>query len=213
MRGAEKSILVSEGGINFQSVGIDSLFSPRSFVGRETHPRYFGFTDEPPYVGRRDHMTARSDYNSNDNGLKDVLDLIAKRLDNLDHRKYIPSPSEDDSHAGIAASSVANAAALAATRAAASVDTASKSAIAAAAACQSAVFATMKLTSIQKNTTGMITASLNTTGINTANINNAGMITAGINTVGIITAGIHRRHANRRHDHRRHDYRTLPSNT
>jgi len=107
-------------------------------------------------------------------GLRYVLDLIAKRLDNLKHRKYFPSHSEIDSHAAIAASSVTNSAALAATRAAESANTASKSAIAAAAACQSAFAATMKLTSLQKNT-----AVKNTAGMTTAGINTAGMITAG----------------------------------
>jgi len=195
---AEKSKLVSEGGINSQSVGNDSPFSPRSFLDRIISPKYFGFTDEPPYVGRRDHMTARSDYNSNDSCLRDVLELITKRLDNLEHRKYFPSLSEVDNHARIAASSVANSAALAATRAASSADTASKSVTAAAAACQSAVAATIKLTSRQKNTAcmniaGIITADMNTTGMKTAGIitagiNTAGMTTAGINSAGIITA-------------------------
>jgi len=134
-------------------------------------------------------MTARK-YNSNDSGLRDVLDLIAKKLDNIEHRKYFPSLSEVDSHAGIAASSVENSAALAATRAAENADTASKSAIAAAAACQSAFAATMKLASLQKNSAGMTTTGRNTAGINTTGMSTAGVTTAGINITGMTTAGI-----------------------
>jgi len=139
---------VSEGEMCSQSFGIDSPVSPRPFVDKETHPRYFGLTDEIPYIGRYDHIPARSVYISSDSGMKDVLDLIAKRFDTLDHRKYFPCPIEVEKPAKITAGSDENSAALAATRAAASTDTASKSAIASAPACQSTVAATMKLSAL-----------------------------------------------------------------
>jgi len=106
------------------------------------------FTDDSPYAGRYDRIPARND-SGDDSKLRDVLELIAKRLDNLENKGYFPSPEFEHS-AGINAGSEVCSAALAAARAAASADTASKSAIAAAAECQSAFAATMRLTKIQK---------------------------------------------------------------
>jgi len=95
-----------------------------------------------------------------------VLDFIAKRHDNLEHRIYL-SPEFKNS-VRINAGREARSAALAATRTATSADTASKSAIAAAAACQFVVAATMKLTSSQrenpckKNASSVSTVSIST---------------------------------------------------
>jgi len=63
-------------------VEIGPPFFPRFFVGRETHPSYVESTDDTPCAGRYERIPARNDA-GDDSKLRDVLELIAKRLDNL----------------------------------------------------------------------------------------------------------------------------------
>jgi len=88
------STLVSEAVGLSRSVGIGSTFLPRFFVGRETYPSYVESTDDsPPCAGRYvDRQPVRNnESSSDDNKLRDVLELIAKRLDNLENKIYFPS--------------------------------------------------------------------------------------------------------------------------
>jgi len=62
----------------------------RFFVGRKTHPSYVEFTDDSPYAGLYDRIPARND-SGEDSKLRDVLELIAKRLDNLKNKIYFKS--------------------------------------------------------------------------------------------------------------------------
>jgi len=87
-----------------------------------------------------------------------VLKLIAKRLDNLENKRYFLSPEFEHISRNNADKEVSSAT-LAATRAAASADTASKAAISAATACKSAVAENMRLTAIQRESACMPTAS------------------------------------------------------
>jgi len=95
-------------------------------------------------------MPARND-SSDDNALKDVLELIAMRLDNLESKRYFPSPEFEHSVRTKADKEI-NAAAFIVTQAAKSADNASKSAIAAAVAGKSVMADTMKLTAMQRET-------------------------------------------------------------
>jgi len=92
-----------------------------------------------------------------DSALKDVVELIAKRLDNLENKIYFPSLKFEHSEK-IRSDREINAAALRVAKAAKSADNASKSAISAAAGCKSAVADTMKLTAMQRKTVSMLEA-------------------------------------------------------
>jgi len=81
-----------------------------------------------------------------------MLELIAKRLDNLESKKYFPSP-ECEQKLRIKADREISAAACVVAQAAESADKASKSAIAAAAACKSVMADTIKFTAMQRETT------------------------------------------------------------
>jgi len=138
-------------------VGIGPPFLSRFFVGRETHPSYDESTDDSPYAGHYDCIPARND-SGDDSKLSDVLELIAKRLDNLENKRYFPSPKFEHI-VKINSDKEVISAEMAATRAAASADTASKAAIAATAACNSAIAKNMRLSAIQRERARMTTAS------------------------------------------------------
>jgi len=92
----------------------------------------------------------------NDSSLKDMLELISKRLENLKNRRYFPSP--DFEHSVWRNFDIKiNTAALIVARAAESADTASKSAIAAV-ACKSATAESMKMTASQRENSSKFTA-------------------------------------------------------
>jgi len=99
--------------------------------------------------------------------LRDVLELIAKRLDNLKNKRYLPSP-EFEHMVKVNANKEVSSATLAATRAAASADTESKAAIAATTACNSAISKNKRLTAIQRESSRKPTAS----GLHTASRDN-----------------------------------------
>jgi len=72
-------------------VGIGSTFLPRFFVGRKTHPSYVEPIDDSPCAGRYHRLPVRND-SGEESKLRDVLELIAKRLDNLEYKRYFRSP-------------------------------------------------------------------------------------------------------------------------
>jgi len=137
-------------------VGIGPPFLPRFFAGRETHPSYAESTDDTPCAGRHDRLPSRNDC-GDDSKLRDVLELIAKRLDNLENKIYFSSP-EFELIVKINADREVSSATLAATKSAASADTASKAAIAAAAAWDSVIGENIRL-AIQKENFKNFTAS------------------------------------------------------
>jgi len=150
----KNSKLVYEGGIFSQSVSVDSLFPFWFFVDRGTYQRYFSFGSETHVAGQNDHVLYRDAYGTDHDSLRGELELIAKRLDNLEQRRYFPSPVDVERAARFPAGSDANSATLAASKSDTCADTAAKSAVAAAPACQSTVDATMKLNALQKETAG-----------------------------------------------------------
>jgi len=89
--------------------------------------------------------------------LKDLLKLIYKRLENLENKRFFPSPDFEHS-VRINVNGEINAVALIVARAAENADTTSKSAIAEAVACKSAVAETMKITASQKENARKYTA-------------------------------------------------------
>jgi len=94
------------------------------------------------------------DYSVNDSSLKDILELISKRLSILETKRYFPSPDfeqnlRDSSNREI------NPAAIVVARAAESADNASKSAIAAAAACKSVLDDNVKIAPLQRENASM----------------------------------------------------------
>jgi len=131
-------------------------FTPMVFVDREAHPSYVDSTHESPYASRNDCMPA-TDSPGYDSSLKDMLELIAKILDNLENKIYFRSPDFEHS-VKINADREINAAALIVAKAAKSADTASKSAIGAAVACKSAVAEIMKITASQRKNASKYTA-------------------------------------------------------
>jgi len=95
--GKGSSTLVSEAvGLISRPVEIGSPFLIRFFVGRETHPSYVESTDDSPYYAswcNRIPATNRND--SGNDKVTDMLELIAKRLDNLENNRYFPSHELD----------------------------------------------------------------------------------------------------------------------
>jgi len=78
----KSSTLVFEAVWLSRPVKIGPPFLPRFFVGRKTHPSYVESTDDTPCAGRYDRLPVRNE-SGDDTKLRDVLKLIAKRLDNL----------------------------------------------------------------------------------------------------------------------------------
>jgi len=130
-------------------------FTPRIFVGRKTHPGYVDSSHESPYASQSDCVPA-SDFPGNDSSLKDMLELISKRLKNLENKIYFSSPDFEQSVRKNADIEI-NTAAVIVARAAESADAASKSAIAAAIACKSAVAESIKITASQRGNTSKYT--------------------------------------------------------
>jgi len=134
-------ILVPEGGICSQSADTNSPFHPRSSDRKKEPNLWPGFEVETPVVGRNVYWSQRNANDAEDSSLRNVLELIFRRLDNFMQRKYFPSLSDSFLVAG----SDAKTAARAASKSAVCADVASKSTAAAAAACQSAVVEAAKL--------------------------------------------------------------------
>jgi len=122
-----------------------SLIINKSTTGRDS-PSYVESTDDltPCACSYVDFQPVRNYESRNDSKLRDMLELIARRLNNLTNRRYFSSP-EFEYIAKINAEREVSSATQAATRAAASADTASKAAIAAVTACDSVIGENMKL--------------------------------------------------------------------
>jgi len=131
-------------------------FTPRVFVGSKTHASYIHSNHESPYASRDDCMPA-TDFSGNDSSLKDMLELISKRLENLESKRFFLSHDFEHSARRIADIEI-NTATLIVARAAVSADSASKSAIAAAVACKSAVAESMKISASQNEDASKYTA-------------------------------------------------------
>jgi len=95
VRGSEISTLASEVG-SPHFVEENTPFNSRVFVSRETHPSYVDSAHESPNASRNDCMPA-TDSSGHDSSLKNGLELIAKRLDNLENKRYFPSPDFEHS--------------------------------------------------------------------------------------------------------------------
>jgi len=61
------------------------------FVGTETHPSYAEFIYESHHASRYDCMPA-NDYSGINSAIAEVLEVIAKRLESLENKRYFPSP-------------------------------------------------------------------------------------------------------------------------
>jgi len=75
----------------FRPDKIGPSFTPRFHVGRETYLSGVESTKNTPYASRRDCSPTRNE-SSDNSALRDILELIAKRLDSLENRRYFPSP-------------------------------------------------------------------------------------------------------------------------
>jgi len=129
-------------------------FTPKVFVGRETHPSYVDFVCEFLYASQDDCMPA-TDSPGNDSTLKDILELIMKRLDNLETKIYFPSPEFEHSLRGNAKSEI-DAAALIVARALESTENAFKLAIAAAVACKSVTVDNVEIAAMQSKNVNLL---------------------------------------------------------
>jgi len=91
MGGTKNSTLVSFEVGSPLFVGENAPFSNEILGGRETHPSRFDSAHESPYANRYDCMPAH-DYSGDNSSLKDILELVSKRLSNLETKRYFPSP-------------------------------------------------------------------------------------------------------------------------
>jgi len=126
---------------------------PEILVGRETRPSYVDSTHESPYANRYDCMPA-NDYSGDNSSLKDILELMSKKLASLETKRYFPSP-EFEQNLKNNFNRKSNAAALIVARAAESADNAFKSAISAAAACKTVLGENVKIAAMQRESTSM----------------------------------------------------------
>jgi len=147
LEGPKNSSLVSEVRLP-HFVKETTPFTPRTFVCRETHPGFVDPNYKNPYASRIDCMPA-SEVTGYDSSLRDMLELISKRLENLENKRYFLSPDFENS-ARMSAEREIKSAALIVARAAKSADAASKLAIAAAVACKSAIAEAMKIIAAQR---------------------------------------------------------------
>jgi len=96
LEGEENATLVSRSAGLFRPDRIGSSFTPRFNVDRENYPSGVETGIYTPFTGRRDRSPTPSESSGQFDKLTDVLELIAKRLESLENRKYFSSPEREN---------------------------------------------------------------------------------------------------------------------